>query len=50
LGNQIGRIYVDKQDLSKLQTRKMKGLKKHLDPVEESAPAQADDGVEAMEE
>ncbi len=32
MGDTVGRIHVGKQDLSGLQTRKMKGLKKHLDP------------------
>lgn len=33
MGDTVGRIHVGKQDLSGLQTRKMKGLKKHLDPT-----------------
>ncbi|PWZ02732.1 Brix-domain-containing protein [Testicularia cyperi] len=32
MGDTVGRIHVGKQDLSSLQTRKMKGLKKRLDP------------------
>lgn len=28
MGDKVGRLHVDKQDLSKLQTRKMKGLKR----------------------
>jgi len=31
LGDKIGRIHVGKQDLKSMQTRKMKGLKRHLD-------------------
>uniref|UniRef100_A0A060T1L9 Ribosome production factor 2 homolog n=1 Tax=Blastobotrys adeninivorans TaxID=409370 RepID=A0A060T1L9_BLAAD len=31
MGDQLGRIHVGKQDLSKLQTRKMKGLKARFD-------------------
>jgi ribosome production factor 2 len=31
LGDKIGRIHVGRQDLDGLQTRKMKGLKRHLD-------------------
>jgi ribosome production factor 2 len=31
MGDKIGKIHVGKQDLSTLQTRKMKGLKRHLD-------------------
>ncbi|SJX60331.1 related to protein RPF2 involved in ribosomal large subunit assembly and maintenance [Sporisorium reilianum f. sp. reilianum] len=33
MGDTVGRIHVGKQDLGGLQTRKMKGLKKHLDPT-----------------
>jgi ribosome production factor 2 len=31
IGDKLGKIHVGKQDLSTLQTRKMKGLKRHLD-------------------
>ncbi|KAF2674327.1 Brix domain-containing protein-like protein [Microthyrium microscopicum] len=31
MGDKIGRIHVGKQDLSTMQTRKIKGLKRHLD-------------------
>jgi len=34
-GNRLGRIHMEKQDLSKLQTRKRKGLKRRNDPVVE---------------
>jgi ribosome production factor 2 len=36
MGDTVGRIHVGKQDLSSLQTRKMKGLKKQLDPAASS--------------
>lgn len=36
MGDTMGRIHVGKQDLTSLQTRKMKGLKKHLDPTADS--------------
>jgi ribosome production factor 2 len=36
IGDKIGRIHVGKQDLSTLQTRKMKGLKRHLDVADSS--------------
>ncbi|GAC95608.1 likely nucleolar ribosomal biogenesis factor [Pseudozyma hubeiensis SY62] len=36
MGDTVGRIHVGKQDLNGLQTRKMKGLKKHLDPTASS--------------
>lgn len=35
MGDKLGRIHVGKQDLGKLQTRKMKGLKKRYDQVDE---------------
>jgi ribosome production factor 2 len=34
IGDKIGRIHVGKQSLATLQTRKMKGLKRHLDEME----------------
>lgn len=39
MGDKVGRIHVGKQDLSKLQSRKMKGLKKGKsgDPAEDVA-------------
>jgi len=59
MGDKVGRIHVGKQDLSKLQARKMKGLSKTSAPtsssnVEESvaleglAGAGEDDGVQDM--
>lgn len=36
MGDQMGRIHMQKQDLSKLQTRKMKGLKRGPAEDEES--------------
>lgn len=36
LGDKVGRIHVGKQDLGKLQTRKMKGLKKRYDQGDNS--------------
>lgn len=35
MGDKIGRVHVGKQDLNNLQTRKMKGLKKRYDQVDE---------------
>lgn len=43
MGDKIGRIHLGKQDLSKLQTRKMKGLKRTTDDYTE-------DDLEEMEE
>lgn len=35
LGDKVGRVHVDKQDIGQLQTRKMKGLKKKFSELEE---------------
>lgn len=35
MGDKIGRVHVGKQDIGKLQTRKMKGLKKKYDQIAE---------------
>ncbi|EEB08936.1 brix domain-containing protein Rpf2 [Schizosaccharomyces japonicus yFS275] len=35
IGDKVGRIHIDKQDLNKLQTRKMKGLKRGPQALEE---------------
>lgn len=43
-GSKLGRIHMTKQDLSKLQTRKMKGLKKR--PFESSEEAAETSGTE----
>lgn len=43
MGDTVGRIHVGKQDLSGLQTRKMKGLKKHLDPTASDEDEQDED-------
>lgn len=46
IGDKVGRIHLGKQDLSQLQTRKMKGLKRSRDvPDNEDAFAGADDEV-----
>jgi len=40
-GTQLGRVHMQKMDLSKLQTRKMKGLKRKVwpsDDLEQSSP------------
>lgn len=36
MGDKVGKLHVGKQDLSKLQARKMKGLKKNRDVVGEA--------------
>lgn len=41
VGDKIGRIHLGRQDLSELQTRKMKGLKRGRD-----AETEAEDGAE----
>jgi len=47
MGDKIGRIHVGKQDLTQLQTRKMKGLKRSRGDAdagdEDSAMVDADD-------
>ncbi|KAI1137785.1 Brix-domain-containing protein [Hypoxylon sp. FL0543] len=43
LGDKIGRIHLGRQDLSELQTRKMKGLKRSRDLDEEIGNAPAED-------
>jgi ribosome production factor 2 len=43
MGDRVGRLHVGKQDLSKLQARKMKGLKVRK---ETNAPAPADVGMD----
>ncbi|KAK5174443.1 rRNA-binding ribosome biosynthesis protein rpf2 [Saxophila tyrrhenica] len=46
IGDKVGRIHVGKQDLSALQTRKMKGLKRSRDVADdEDAFTGADDGI-----
>jgi ribosome production factor 2 len=47
MGDTVGRIHLGKQDLSGLQTRKMKGLKKHLDPTASSDDEDDDDDDES---
>jgi ribosome production factor 2 len=37
MGDKLGRIHVGKQDVAQLQTRKMKGLKRSRDAVDEEA-------------
>ena len=47
IGDKVGRIHVGRQDLSGLQTRKMKGLKRGRDVVDdEEVFAGADDDIE----
>ncbi|KAE8229035.1 hypothetical protein CF326_g6010 [Tilletia indica] len=43
MGDLVGQIHVGKQDLSKLQTRKMVGLKKNRDPKDEDDDDEDDD-------
>lgn len=45
IGDKIGRVHLGKQDLSELQTRKMKGLKRSRDLDEEMADAGAGAGA-----
>ncbi|CZT24756.1 related to RNA binding protein Rpf2 involved in ribosome biogenesis [Ramularia collo-cygni] len=59
IGDKVGRIHVGKQDLSELQTRKMKGLKRSRDVVDDDfddamggvdVPAMDEDGAVPLAE
>ncbi|RKP03032.1 hypothetical protein CXG81DRAFT_10058, partial [Caulochytrium protostelioides] len=50
MGDTVGRIHVEQQDLGKLQTRKMKGLKTHLDPVEHDGLTDDEEDRDAEDE
>ncbi len=51
IGDKVGRIHIGKQDLSALQTRKMKGLKRSRNVADdEEAFAGADDGINFVPE
>ena len=45
VGDKIGRIHLGRQDLSELQTRKMKGLKRSRDTDAELEGAEEDEAV-----
>jgi ribosome production factor 2 len=45
VGDKVGRIHLGKQDLKDLQTRKMKGLKRSRDVVDDADDAMDDDDV-----
>jgi ribosome production factor 2 len=48
IGDKIGRIHMGKQDLSNLQTRKMKGLKRHLDSMALDEDGEDDDKIDGV--
>lgn len=50
VGDKIGRVHLGKQDLSMLQTRKMKGLKRGRDDDEEDQEMDGEDGDEDGDE
>lgn len=50
MGDKIGRIHVGKLDLSDLQTRKMKGLKRSRDEDVEMEDDDAEDGGVSVDE
>lgn len=50
VGDKIGRIHLGRQDLSELQTRKMKGLKRGRDTGAEEDGADEDEDVMISEE
>lgn len=45
MGDKIGRIHLGRQDLSELQTRKMKGLKRARDAEEQEQEAEDEDVI-----
>ena len=47
IGDKIGRIHLGKQDLSQLQTRKMKGLKRSRDVADDESAFAGDDDLRA---
>jgi ribosome production factor 2 len=49
MGDKVGRVHIDKQDLGKLQTRKMKGLKR-VRNQSAGEGSDADDGDDLQEE
>ena len=49
VGDKIGRIHLGKQDLSELQTRKMKGLKRDRDTDAEGDGAEDQDVISEAE-
>lgn len=50
MGDKIGRIHLGRQDLSELQTRKMKGLKRGRDTDGEEDGAEGDEDVISEDE
>lgn len=50
MGDKIGRIHLGRQDLSDLQTRKMKGLKRGRETNAEDDGAEEDDDVISEDE
>ncbi len=50
VGDKVGRIHLGRQDLSELQTRKMKGLKRSRDLEEEEAGLGGKDDVVSEDE
>ena len=51
MGNKVGQLHVDRQDLGKLQARKFKGLKKGPKRrAGDDEGAEAGEGAEAQEE
>ena len=50
VGDKIGRIHLGRQDLSELQTRKMKGLKRGRDTNAEEDGAEEDEDEDVISE
>lgn len=49
MGDKLGRIHMGKQDLNKLQTRKMKGLKSKFDQVDDDEEDYLNDSEEDLQ-
>jgi ribosome production factor 2 len=50
MGDTVGKIHLPRQDLNKMQGRKMKGLKVHKEGKKAAAPAEGEAGDVAMDE
>ncbi len=50
MGDKIGRIHLGRQDLSELQTRKMKGLKRGRNTEDEGEGSAQDDDIISEDE
>lgn len=49
MGDKVGRVYLESQDLGQLQSRKFKGLKRSVEELKEKKDAKAQVGTEVGE-